>query len=181
MLIFLQSLFICTSCTTCSTCLYCRIIVHLVLGLLHRSTGRTAWFVDSVADQLIGLFIGRFYSMLTSPPTSRPDYSSPVLHRQLRRLLLGPRILHARGLSGHTSPYGHRQLRRGLLGAQTSPATPGLLGARTSPATPQTPRCSDIASYAGTPCCSNIASYTADPLLLEHRQLCWDSSVLGHR
>ena len=81
---------------------------HLVLGLLHRSTGRTAWFMDSVADQLIGLLAGRFYSMFTSPPTSRPECSSLVLHRQLRRLLLGPRILHARGLSGHTSPHGRR-------------------------------------------------------------------------
>ena len=35
--------------------MYCRIIIHLVLGLLHRSTGQTAWFMDSIADQLIGL------------------------------------------------------------------------------------------------------------------------------
>ena len=43
---------------------------HLVLGLLHRSTGRTARFMDFIADQLIGLFADRFYSMRTSPPTS---------------------------------------------------------------------------------------------------------------
>ena len=36
-----------------------------VLGLLHRPTSRTAWFMDSVADQLIGLFTAR-----TSPVTS---------------------------------------------------------------------------------------------------------------
>ena len=66
---------------------------HLVLGLLHRSTGRTAWFMDSVTNQLIGLFAGRFYSMLTSPPTSWPDYSSLVLHHQLRLGLLGAQTL----------------------------------------------------------------------------------------
>ena len=49
-------------------------------------------------------------------------------HRQLRRLLLGAQILHARGLSGHTSPH---------------------FTLRISPATPETPRCSDIASYTG--------------------------------
>ena len=43
---------------------------HLTFGLLHRSTGQTARFMDFVADQFIGLFVGRFYSMLTSPPTS---------------------------------------------------------------------------------------------------------------
>ena len=68
--------------------------------------------MDSVTDQLIGLFADHFYSMFTSPPTSRLDCSSLVLHRQLRRLLLDARILHARGLSGHTSPHGRRQLRR---------------------------------------------------------------------
>ena len=146
-----------------------------MLGLLHRSTGQTAWFMDSVADQLIGLLAGRFYSMFTSPPTSRPECSSLVLHRQLRRLLLGPRILRARGLSGHTSPHGRHQLRRcsdlaayagdsSCLGARTSPPMPGtprslvlghcqrrrgLLGARTSPTAPRTPRCSDIANYVG--------------------------------
>ena len=78
-------------------------------------------------------------------------------HRQLRRLLLGTRFLHARGLSGtlhlldiascagNSSVLRHCRLHRGLLGARTSPATPG------------TPPCSDIASYAR------------------------DSSVLGHR
>ena len=35
-----------------------------------RSTGRTARFMDFVADQLIELFAVRFYSMLTSSPTS---------------------------------------------------------------------------------------------------------------
>jgi hypothetical protein len=101
-----------------------------------------------------------------------------VLHRKLRRLLLGARILRARGLSGYTSPHftlsvlGHHQLHRGLLAARTSPAMPG------------TPRCSDIASYAGnllgartspatpgTPRCSNIASYAGNSSLLGHRQL----------
>ena len=71
--------------------------------------------------QLIGLVAGRFYSMFTSPPTNRPECLLLVLHRQLCRLLLGPRILRAPGLSGHTSPHGRRQLRR----------------------------CSDLAAYAG--------------------------------
>ena len=96
----------------------------------------------------------------TSPPI---NWSDRLVHgfrrrpvdrtdRQLRRLLLGARILRARGLSGHTSPHKHRQLRRTSL---ATPVTPRCLdvasyaGARTSPATPGTPRCSDIASSAG--------------------------------
>ena len=68
---------------------------HLAFGLLRRSTGRTARFMDFVADQLVGLFGVHFYSALTSPPTSWlgcsvldssptnwPD--CPSLHRQLR-------------------------------------------------------------------------------------------------
>ena len=68
---------------------------HLAFGLLRRSTGRTARFMDFVADQLVGLFGVHFYSAVTSPPTSWfgcsvldssptnwPD--CPSLHRQLR-------------------------------------------------------------------------------------------------
>jgi hypothetical protein len=44
---------------------------HLpAVGLLRRSTGWTARFMDLVADQLVGLFGAHFYSALTSPPTS---------------------------------------------------------------------------------------------------------------
>ena len=43
---------------------------HLDFGLLRRSTGRTARFMDFVADQLVGLFGVHFYSALTSLPTS---------------------------------------------------------------------------------------------------------------
>ena len=43
---------------------------HLAFGLLHRSTSRTARFMDFVADQLVRLFSIHFYSALTSPPTS---------------------------------------------------------------------------------------------------------------
>jgi len=51
-----------------------RIIVgwshHMAFGLLRRSTGRTARFMDFIADQLVGLFGAYFYSALTSPLTS---------------------------------------------------------------------------------------------------------------
>ena len=43
---------------------------RLVFGPLRRSTGRTARFMDFVADQLVGLFNTHFYSTPTSPPTS---------------------------------------------------------------------------------------------------------------
>ena len=43
---------------------------HLAFGLFRRSTGRTARFMDFVADQLVGLFGVHFYSVLTSLPTS---------------------------------------------------------------------------------------------------------------
>ena len=33
---------------------------HLAFGLLHRSTGQTARFMDFVADQLVGLFGAHF-------------------------------------------------------------------------------------------------------------------------
>ena len=67
---------------------------HLAVGLLRRSTGRTAKFMDFVANQLVELFGVHFYSALTSPPTSWLSYSMldssptnwsdyPSLHRQL--------------------------------------------------------------------------------------------------
>ena len=176
-----------------------------MLGLLHRSTGRTARFMDFIADQLIGLFAGRFYSMFTLPLTSRLDYSSLVLHRQLCRLLLGPRILHAQGLSGHTSPHGrrqlrrcsdlarfignsselgHRQLRRVLLGARTSPVTPGtprssVLDHRQRHQGLLAPRCSVIAG-------NTITNDVGDSSFLGARSLPATSRtprslVLGHR
>ena len=43
---------------------------HLAFELLRQSTGRTARFMDFVADQLVGLFNVHFYSALTSSPTS---------------------------------------------------------------------------------------------------------------
>ena len=59
--------------------------------------------MDSVADQLIGLFADRFYSMLTSPLTSWLDYSLLMLllsamlgAYQLNWGLLGVQILRAR-------------------------------------------------------------------------------------
>ena len=68
---------------------------HLAFGLLRRSTGRTARFMDFIADQLVKLFGVHFYSVLTlsptswlgcsvldSSPTNWSDCSS--LHRQLR-------------------------------------------------------------------------------------------------
>ena len=68
---------------------------HLAFGLLRRSTGWTARFMDFIIDQLVGLFGVHFYSALTSPltswlgclvlnfsPTSWSDCSS--LHHQLR-------------------------------------------------------------------------------------------------
>jgi hypothetical protein len=48
---------------------------HLAVGLLCRSTGRTARFRDFVVDQLVGLFGALFYSVLTSSPTSWLDCS----------------------------------------------------------------------------------------------------------
>ena len=48
---------------------------HLAFGLLRRSTGRTARFMDFVADQLVGLFDVHFYLALTSSPTSCLDCS----------------------------------------------------------------------------------------------------------
>ena len=69
-----------------------------------------------------------------------------MLHHQLRRGLLGARILRARGLSGHTSPCGHRQLRRGS----------SVLGHH---------------RYTGTPLCLDFASYAKDSSVLGHRQL----------
>ena len=151
--------------------------------------------MDSVADQLIGLFVSRFYSMFTLPPTSRPDCSSLVLHRQRRRLLLGPRILRARGLSGHTSPHGRRQLRRcsdlAAYAGDSSVLGPrrlrqGLLGAWTSPPTLGTPRCSDLAAYAGDSSLLGARSSPATPRtprssVLGHCQRRQDSSLLGAR
>ena len=80
---------------------------HLAVGLLRRSTGRTTRFMDFVADQLVRLFGGHFYSALTLPPTSWlacsvldssptnwSDYLS--LHRQLSWGLLSVWILRAR-------------------------------------------------------------------------------------
>ena len=40
--------------------------------------------MDFIIDQLIELFAGHFYSMLTSPLTNWPDYLLLALHHQLR-------------------------------------------------------------------------------------------------
>jgi hypothetical protein len=48
---------------------------RLAFGLLRRSTGRTARFMDFVTDQLVRLLGTHFYSVLTSLPTSWLDYS----------------------------------------------------------------------------------------------------------
>jgi hypothetical protein len=119
---FIYLIFI-TSCTTRSTYLYCRpgsineLIFysrgldhpgrtkgsssewshshHLAFGLLRRSIGRTARFMEFIANQLVRLFGAHFYSALTSSPTSWLscsvlDSSSirwsncSSLHRQLR-------------------------------------------------------------------------------------------------
>ena len=60
--------------------------------------------------------------------------SSMLGHRQLRRLLLGARILRARGLSGHTSPHssvlGHRQRRRRLSNIASYAGDSSVLGHR---------------------------------------------------
>ena len=118
---------------------------------LHRSTGRTAWFMDSIADQLIGLFAGRASSPAT-PVTPWPSDSScsrtKWAHFTLQTSLAmpgTPRCSDVASDAGDSSVLGHHQRHQGLLDARTSPATSG------------TPRCSDIASDAG------------------------DSSVLGHR
>ena len=69
---------------------------HLVLGLLHRSTGQTARFIDFVADQLIGLFTGRFYftvNQLTGLFVARALSSAILGAYQLSWGLLGVRIV----------------------------------------------------------------------------------------
>ena len=94
---------------------------HLAFGLLRRSTGRTARFMDFVADQLVALFSIHFYSVLTSPSTSWLGCSvldssptnwsdCPLLHHQLHwgspAKLGTPRCLDCSSL--------HRQLSWGL-------------------------------------------------------------------
>ena len=85
---------------------------HLAFGLLHRSIGRTARFIEFIADQLIGLFVAHASSSAT-PGT--------------------PRCSDMASYAEDSSVLGHRQQCQGLLGAWTSPARQGLLGARTSP------------------------------------------------
>ena len=132
-----------------------------MLGLLHRSTGQTAWFMDSIsrpvdrtvcrslllnahfaADQLTRLFVARASSPATSV-TPRPLDSSCSRTKWAHFTPL--HLADIASCAGDSSVLGHRQLRWELLSARTSPATLG------------TPQCSDIASYAR------------------------DSSVLGHR
>ena len=165
MLIFLWSLFIFTSCTTRSTCLYCKIIVHLVLGLLHRSTGRTAWFMDSIADQLIGLFAARASSPATPVTPQRLDSScsrSKWAHFTARTSPATPRTPRCSDLATYaedSSVLGRRRLCRGLLSALTSPPTP------------RTPRSSVLGHrqrHRGLPYCSDLATSCRCAIKLLH-------------
>ena len=119
--------------------------------------------MDSVADQLIGLFVSRFYSMFTSPST---------------RLFVARASSSAMPVTPRPSDSSCSRTKWAHFTARTSLATlelrshqlrQGLLGARTSPPMPETPRRSDITTYV------------EDSSVLGHRQRRGDFSALGHR
>ena len=141
----------------------------MVLGLLHRSTGRTARFIDFVANQLIGLFVGRF-----------------LLNAHFAADQTVRRSCFIASYAGNSSALGSSCSRTkwAHFTARTSSATPetprcsdiardtrdsSLLGARTSPATPGTPRSSVLGHHQRRrgllgPRSSNITSDARDSL-----------------